>query len=739
MHSERLNGEGSMGGRKELHRRELAHGLWAALAVRRALFVALSLVVLQVALAGSAQADPMPIGVPGSWGVRLNEEFSPAGLNTSLWTPYWYQGAMSGQCTAPNLVSQPGNGYLYLQVRAQASECSGIHNSNTGALIESDPGDGVPGHTGFKYSYGYVEWRAWVPGVAPAGWTCPKGGCMADWPALWSFPENQETEIDTMEGLKEVQVGGAKVGQTCYHFWRHSPIPETVWGGCPAGSFAGAWHTYGVDWEPGVLRYYYDGALVAEHPSGEITSTPQYLIMDDVPEGSHGGPLVVPNEMVVDYARVWQHPVAPTASTSGATEVGLTSAKLNGSVNPNGWDTHYYYEYGPTTAYGSSMPAAPGMDIGSGSSPTSTWNTVSALLPATTYHYRVVASNAGGTVYGTDQTFTTLGGTSPSVAIAETTGYQVIDYVNGSGGISYWSYTPGTGWSNVTLGGNAAPGTSPSVALDPTSGYQVVYYVNSSGGISYWNFVAGSGWSNVTLGGHVAPGTSPSSYIDPNTGYQVAYYQDSGGGISYWTYQPSTGWTNGTLGGHAAPGSSPDVAVVPSTGYQAIYYQDSSGGISQWSWASGSGWTNASLGGHAAPYTSPSTALAPSTGYQVAYYQDSGGGISYWSWAPGSGWTNGTLGGHAAPGSSPDVALIQNTGYQVIYYQNSSGGISDWSWASGSGWSNITLGGHVAPYSSPTIAVAPNTGYQVAYYHDSNGAISHWSWAPTTGWTNGSP
>lgn len=34
---------------------------------------------------------------------------------------------------------------------------------------------------------------------------------------------------------------------------------------------------------------------------------------------------------------------------------------------------------------------------------------LTGLLPGTTYYYRVVAINEDGTVYGPDQTFTTLG------------------------------------------------------------------------------------------------------------------------------------------------------------------------------------------------------------------------------------------------------------------------------------------------------------------------------------------
>src|SRR5215831_14736913 len=42
----------------------------------------------------------------------------------------------------------------------------------------------------------------------------------------------------------------------------------------------------------------------------------------------------------------------PSAGTGGATAVGFGSATLNGAVNPRGSDTSYYFQYGPTKAYG---------------------------------------------------------------------------------------------------------------------------------------------------------------------------------------------------------------------------------------------------------------------------------------------------------------------------------------------------------------------------------------------------
>jgi phosphodiesterase/alkaline phosphatase D-like protein len=97
---------------------------------------------------------------------------------------------------------------------------------------------------------------------------------------------------------------------------------------------------------------------------------------------------------------------APTATTQAATGVGLDFATLNGTVNANGVSTTVYFEYGTTVAYGSTWPAD--QSPVTGSTNTAVTATLSELLSNTTYHYRVVATNANGTTNGTDMTFTTL-------------------------------------------------------------------------------------------------------------------------------------------------------------------------------------------------------------------------------------------------------------------------------------------------------------------------------------------
>jgi hypothetical protein len=94
----------------------------------------------------------------------------------------------------------------------------------------------------------------------------------------------------------------------------------------------------------------------------------------------------------------------PPTVTTGAATVQFRRATLNGTVNPNGAPTEYHYQYGLTSSYGSETSS---VNAGSGSGPIAAPATVTGLEPGTTYHFRIVASNPGGTNYGGEETFTT--------------------------------------------------------------------------------------------------------------------------------------------------------------------------------------------------------------------------------------------------------------------------------------------------------------------------------------------
>jgi hypothetical protein len=95
-------------------------------------------------------------------------------------------------------------------------------------------------------------------------------------------------------------------------------------------------------------------------------------------------------------------PEAPAVEAESASAV----TPLEAMVNPNNeLITECTFEYGTTTSYGSSVPCNPGA-VG-GSAEESVSHLLTGLQGATTYHFRVLASNATGTTPGPDAEFTT--------------------------------------------------------------------------------------------------------------------------------------------------------------------------------------------------------------------------------------------------------------------------------------------------------------------------------------------
>jgi hypothetical protein len=94
----------------------------------------------------------------------------------------------------------------------------------------------------------------------------------------------------------------------------------------------------------------------------------------------------------------------PTVTTGKATNISQTGATLNGSVNPNGAATTYLFQFGTTRIYESRTGT---LSAGKGTRAKHVSVVLTALAPATTYHYRLVARNRRGITFGKDRTFKT--------------------------------------------------------------------------------------------------------------------------------------------------------------------------------------------------------------------------------------------------------------------------------------------------------------------------------------------
>jgi DNA-binding beta-propeller fold protein YncE len=151
-----------------------------------------------------------------------------------------------------------------------------------------------------------------------------------------------------------------------------------------------------------LVEYSEEGRQLADVGAGSLGEERFYSMVAVNQANGHAYVTDGPNDTVW----VFGPPTAPVAERELTAEVGVSEAKLGALVNPGGILATYRFEYGPTSAYGSSTPFPEG-NVGEGLESHAVWASASGLAPGTTYHYRVVATNQLGTVYGLDQTFTT--------------------------------------------------------------------------------------------------------------------------------------------------------------------------------------------------------------------------------------------------------------------------------------------------------------------------------------------
>ena len=112
------------------------------------------------------------------------------------------------------------------------------------------------------------------------------------------------------------------------------------------------------------------------------------------------------NHLAADYS--WEFTStsmdAPEITTQQATAVTENSARLNALINPKGFGTTYYFEYGTDINYNLKTVT---QDAGSGMDPVPVFADITGLDQNQAYHFRVVAENSGGTSLGLDSSFST--------------------------------------------------------------------------------------------------------------------------------------------------------------------------------------------------------------------------------------------------------------------------------------------------------------------------------------------
>ncbi len=242
-----------------------------------------------------------PVDVDGRR-VVFDETFSGVDLDPVWSTCHWWQ--VDGGCTIASNDEQQWyrpegvvvrDGELQLTATADEQETTdGAVLPIRSGMVSTGPSSNDAESSGFEFTYGLVEVRAWLPDGD------------GTWPAIWLLSADKTSlpEIDILERYGDrPDVVTSHVHQSV-DGERASARVETN-----GLALAGGWHTYSVDWSADAVVFAIDGVETGRVTDQDlIPTTPMYLILN-LAMGGFAGDVdidVLPQTMRIDEVVVRQ-------------------------------------------------------------------------------------------------------------------------------------------------------------------------------------------------------------------------------------------------------------------------------------------------------------------------------------------------------------------------------------------------------------------------------------------------
>jgi hypothetical protein len=460
----------------------------------------------------------------------------------------------------------------------------------------------------------------------------------------------------------------------------------------------------------------------------------------------------------------------PSVTTSAASPVTPTLAALRGSANPNGLASSGWFRYSTTDpgacndTFGVRSPSSGGITLGAGNSLVPYARSVGGLASFTTYYYCAIASNAGGTSFGTVVSFTTAGGpptvtTSAATAVGATSatlnGAANPDQLSTTGWFRYATVDPGTcndtfGTRVPTSDGTALGAGSASVpyfqavtGLAPSMTYYYCAIASNATGTSF-GAVVSFATSNAAPNTLTAPATSitPTSAMlngeaNPNSEPATGWFRyDTVNPVAcddvFGTRAPATGGTALGPGSSIVPFSETPTGLLQATTYYYCAVAENPTGTSF-----GEVLSFTTAGGPPSVATSAATSVTPTSATLNGSANPDQLMTSGWfrydtvspvicndtfgTRVPASGGTDLGAGSSSVPFAEPLPGLTQFTTYYYCAIASSAGGTSF-----GAVVSFDTPGGPPVVVTADATDITPTTATL-------NGA-AHPNAQPTTGW-----
>jgi len=196
----------------------------------------------------------------------------------------------------------------------------------------------------------------------------------------------------------------------------------------------------------------------------------------------------------------------PSVVTGGSSSVDARSAVLDGTIDPEGVDASYYFEYGTEPGKYVSRTVDT-VDVGSGSDPVAASAVVTGLQPNKTYYFRIVGLNDSGSIVGSAGEFTTTAAPADVGAAA---------------------FASAIGPRSARLHGTVNPNNTNLAGFAST-----IYYFEYGTTAAYGSSAPTNPESNGALctfscGGDYLPAAIPLSGLSPGTTYHFRLVGDNG-------------------------------------------------------------------------------------------------------------------------------------------------------------------------------------------------------------------
>lgn len=303
----------------------------------------LTIAVVATVTACSGGEESIEPEVGQGWQLVWNDEFSGDQIDATKWsyeTNCWGGGNNEQQC----YTDRPENSFLRdgaLVIHAQEETFTGPAEPTDWVGSNPDDTATLP-YTSARlrtlnkgdFTYGRIEVRAQLPGgqgLWPAIWMLPSGSTYGDWAASGEIDIMEAVNLGTTEELPvhgTLHYGGVFPANT------YSGTRYVFDGADPRDDF----HTYAIEWSDSEIRWYVDGVHYATQTKAGWFSAPAdgdvltggppfdqrfHLLLNVAVGGAWPGDpdssTVLPQEMAVDYVRVFSCPASPTTLDACAT------------------------------------------------------------------------------------------------------------------------------------------------------------------------------------------------------------------------------------------------------------------------------------------------------------------------------------------------------------------------------------------------------------------------------------